>query len=58
MEAVMARGMVPSLARALATTVIRNKFTIEEKEAGKTNYIMGLSFITEGAMQMVLLLLL
>jgi PTS system fructose-specific IIC component len=33
----------------LATTVFRNKFTVEEKEAGKTNYIMGLSFITEGA---------
>ena len=49
MAAVMAGGMVPPLAIALATTVFRNKFTIEEKEAGKTNYIMGLSFITEGA---------
>lgn len=49
MAAVMAGGMVPPLAIALATTFFKDKFTLEEREAGKTNYIMGLSFITEGA---------
>ena len=47
--AVMAGGMVPPLGIALATTMFRNKFTADEKDAGKTCYIMGLSFITEGA---------
>lgn len=47
--AVMAGGMVPPLGIALATTFFKNKFTKEEREAGKTCYIMGLSFITEGA---------
>lgn len=47
--AVMAGGMVPPLGIALATTFFKNKFTKAEKEAGKTNYIMGASFITEGA---------
>lgn len=47
--AVMAGGMVPPLAIAMATTVFRNKFTLEERESGLTNYIMGASFITEGA---------
>lgn len=47
--AVMAGGMVPPLAIALATTVFKRKFTLEEKESGLTNYIMGASFITEGA---------
>lgn len=49
MAAIMAGGMVPPLAIALATTLFRNKFTKQEKDAGTTNYIMGLSFITEGA---------
>ncbi|MGL5677347.1 MAG: PTS fructose transporter subunit IIABC [Cellulosilyticaceae bacterium] len=49
MAAVMAGGMVPPLAIAIATTIFRNKFTKKDKEAGLTNYIMGLSFITEGA---------
>jgi PTS system fructose-specific IIC component len=49
MAAVMAGGMVPPLGIALATTIFKNKFTTEEREAGKTNYVMGLSFITEGA---------
>ncbi|WP_088810568.1 MULTISPECIES: fructose-specific PTS transporter subunit EIIC [Listeria] len=49
MAAVMAGGMVPPLAIALATTLFRNKFTEQEKQAGLTNYILGLSFITEGA---------
>ena len=47
--AVMAGGMVPPLGIALATTFFKNKFTKDEKDAGKTCYIMGLSFITEGA---------
>ncbi|WP_100406345.1 PTS fructose transporter subunit IIABC [Bacillus solitudinis] len=47
--AVMAGGMVPPLGIALATTVFKKKFTKQEREAGKTNYILGASFITEGA---------
>ncbi|WP_209123910.1 PTS fructose transporter subunit IIABC [Alkalihalobacillus sp. BA299] len=47
--AVMAGGMVPPLGIAIATTFFRSKFTKQEREAGKTNYIMGASFITEGA---------
>ncbi|UOQ49949.1 fructose-specific PTS transporter subunit EIIC [Gracilibacillus caseinilyticus] len=47
--AVMAGGMVPPLALALATTFFRNKFTKEEQDAGKTNYALGGFFITEGA---------
>ncbi|MCJ8342468.1 MAG: fructose-specific PTS transporter subunit EIIC, partial [Cetobacterium sp.] len=47
--AVMAGGMVPPLGLALATTFFKNKFTKDEREAGKINYIMGASFITEGA---------
>ncbi|MEC1179704.1 fructose-specific PTS transporter subunit EIIC [Metasolibacillus meyeri] len=47
--AVMAGGMVPPLGLALATTFFKNKFTKSEKDAGKTCYIMGASFITEGA---------
>lgn len=47
--AVMAGGMVPPLGIAFATTFFKSKFTKAEKEAGKTNYIMGASFITEGA---------
>ena len=49
MAAVMAGGMVPPLAIALATTFFGNKFTENERKSGITNYIMGLSFITEGA---------
>lgn len=47
--AVMAGGMVPPLGIALATTIFKNKFTADERDAGKTCYVMGLSFITEGA---------
>lgn len=47
--AVMAGGMTPPLGIALATTIFRNKFTKDERDAGKTCYVMGLSFITEGA---------
>ena len=47
--AVMAGGMVPPLGIALATTFFKNKFTQDERDAGKVCYVMGLSFITEGA---------
>ena len=49
MAAVMAGGMVPPLAIALCTTFFPNRFTEAERKSGITNYIMGLSFITEGA---------
>lgn len=49
MAAVMAGGMVPPLAIALATTFFKKKFTKKERESGIVNYIMGLSFISEGA---------
>lgn len=48
MAAVMAGGMVPPLVVALATTFFKNRFTKEQQDAGKVNYVMGLSFITEG----------
>lgn len=47
--AVMAGGMVPPLAIALSTTIFKKKYDEEERKAGVTNYIMGASFITEGA---------
>ena len=47
--AVMIGGMVPPIAIALATIFFKNKFTADERKAGPTNFIMGLSFITEGA---------
>ena len=49
MAAVMIGGMVPPIAIALATIFFKNKFTAEERKAGPTNFVMGLSFITEGA---------
>lgn len=49
MAAVMAGGMIPPLAIALASTIFKNKFSESEKKSGATNYVMGLSFITEGA---------
>lgn len=49
MAAVMVGGMVPPIAIALATTFFKNRFTDEERKNGPVNYIMGLSFITEGA---------
>ncbi|HEL0065598.1 TPA: PTS sugar transporter subunit IIA [Streptococcus equi subsp. zooepidemicus] len=49
MAAVMAGGMVPSLAVFVATLLFKDKFTKEERESGLTNIVMGLSFITEGA---------
>ncbi len=49
MAAVMAGGMVPPLAIAFASVLFKNKFTKKERESGITNFIMGLCFITEGA---------
>lgn len=49
MAAVMAGGMVPPLAIALCTTFFKKKFTEKERQSGVVNYVMGLSFITEGA---------
>ncbi|MCC9274142.1 MAG: fructose-specific PTS transporter subunit EIIC, partial [Enterococcus aquimarinus] len=49
MASVMAAGMVPPLAIFVATRLFKNKFTQQEREAGLTNIIMGLSFVTEGA---------
>lgn len=49
MAAVMMGGMVPPLAIALCTTFFKNRFTENERKSGVVNYVMGLSFITEGA---------
>ena len=49
MAAVMIGGMVPPCAIALSTLLFKNKFTKAERESGPTNFIMGLAFITEGA---------
>lgn len=49
MAAVMAGGMVPPLVIALCTTLFKNRFTQKERESGLVNYLLGLSFISEGA---------
>ncbi len=49
MAAVMAAGMTPPLALALATVLFKNRFTTDEREAGKATAVLGISFITEGA---------
>ena len=49
MAAIMVGGMVPPIAIALATIIFKNKFTAAERKSGPVNFIMGLSFITEGA---------
>ncbi|MEI5993128.1 PTS fructose transporter subunit IIABC [Candidatus Enterococcus mansonii] len=49
MASVMAGGMVPPLAIFIATLIFKNKFTQDQKDAGLTNLVMGLSFVTEGA---------
>lgn len=49
MASVMIGGMVPPLAIAIATTIWRHKFTADEQKAGISNYVLGISFITEGA---------
>lgn len=49
MAAVMAAGMTPPLGIALATVIAKNKFTVQEREAGKAAWALGISFITEGA---------
>ena len=48
-KAVMIGGMVPPCAIALATMLFKDKFTKEQRESGPTNFVMGLAFITEGA---------
>ena len=52
MASVMIGGMVPPLAIALSTTFFKNRWTAEERKNGVVNYVMGLSFITEGAIPM------
>ncbi|MCQ2511573.1 MAG: fructose-specific PTS transporter subunit EIIC, partial [Lachnospiraceae bacterium] len=49
MASVMIGGMTPPIAIALATILFKNKFTKTERESGPTNFVMGLAFITEGA---------
>ncbi len=49
MAAVMAAGMTPPLGLALATVLFKNRFTVDEREAGKAAWVLGASFITEGA---------
>jgi PTS system fructose-specific IIC component len=49
MAAVMAAGMVPPLGLALAATLFKNRFTTDEREASKAAFVLGISFITEGA---------
>ncbi|WP_312472648.1 fructose-specific PTS transporter subunit EIIC [Neobacillus sp.] len=49
MAAIMAAGMVPPLAIAIATSIFKNKYNKQDRDAGKACYVMGLSFITEGA---------
>ena len=49
MAAVMAAGMVPPLGLALAATLFKNRFTADEREASKAAFVLGISFITEGA---------
>lgn len=49
MAAVMIGGMIPPCAIALSTLLFKNKYTLEERKSGPTNFIMGLAFITEGA---------
>ncbi|MCG8570811.1 MAG: fructose-specific PTS transporter subunit EIIC, partial [Spirochaetes bacterium] len=49
MAAVMAAGMTPPLGLALATKLFKNRFTIDEHEAGNAAFVLGISFITEGA---------
>ena len=53
MAAVMIGGMVPPLAIAISTLLFKNKFTKKERESGISNFVMGLSFITEGAIPFV-----
>ncbi len=49
MAAVMVGGMVPPIAIAISTLLFKNKYTVEERKAGPANFVMGFSFITEGA---------
>ncbi len=49
MAAVMAAGMVPAMGMGLATVLARSKFNMQEREAGKASFVLGLCFISEGA---------
>ena len=53
MAAVMAAGMVPPIGMAIATFIARNKFTVNQRDAGKPAFILGLCFISEGALPFV-----
>lgn len=53
MAAVMAAGMVPPIGMALATLLARNKFTANQRDAGKASFVLGLCFISEGALPFV-----
>ena len=53
MAAVMAAGMVPPIGMAIATWIARNKFTVNQRDAGKASFVLGLCFISEGALPFV-----
>ena len=53
MAAVMAAGMVPPIGMAIATWIARNKFTTNQRDAGKASFVLGLCFISEGALPFV-----
>lgn len=53
MAAVMAAGMVPPIGMAIATIIARNKFTANQRDAGKASFVLGLCFISEGALPFV-----
>ncbi|EFM97111.1 fructose-specific PTS transporter subunit EIIC [Actinobacillus pleuropneumoniae] len=53
MAAVMAAGMVPPIGMAIATLIARNKFTTNQRDAGKASFVLGLCFISEGALPFV-----
>ncbi|MCK3655601.1 PTS fructose transporter subunit EIIBC [Pasteurellaceae bacterium Macca] len=53
MAAAMAAGMVPPIGMAIATLIARNKFTVNQRDAGKASFVLGLCFISEGALPFV-----
>ncbi len=53
MAAAMAAGMVPPIGMAIATWIARNKFTVNQRDAGKASFVLGLCFISEGALPFV-----
>ena len=50
MAAAMAAGMVPPIGMTVATWIARNKFTVSQRDAGKASFVLGLCFISEGAL--------